>query len=236
MVIEFFHFVDRLIHNIFHEFYKIAVIYLGNSLFKVLALGRDIFAVKSAREFGDLRVRYARGTTRRTNSAHNAVETLLGALFVLAALSVRYILHYVKTLRTSLGAGVATYARINFGVKLHHYLLGRLDFFYIVHLLYEREERQRSHVHTFFYALLTGKAGFEFLFALYAVNRGARAAKTVSATATAHEFIPRVFHCFHYGKTRRHFVFLTEKIYVYFVFHIYTCFLFLRRTFYHTSS
>ena len=116
----------------------------------------------------------------------------------------------IESLRTAFCARITTYAGIYLGIKLHHYLLCWLYLLNIVNLLYKREERQSGNIHIVFHLGLAGEAGFQLALALDAVNRGACAAESVSATAAAHELIACIFHRAHYGQIIRHAVFLAE--------------------------
>ena len=165
-------------------------------------------------------MRNACGTAGRTYSAHNAVKGFLRALVELSALSVCDILHNVQILRATLCAGIAADTRIYFGIKLHHYLLGRFYLLYIIYLFDKREERKRRNIHIVFDFCLTGKAGFEFSVAFDSVNRCARTAEAVTATASANKLISRIFHGAHDGQVIGNAVFLSEQVNVYHIFHV----------------
>ena len=114
------------------------------------------------------------GASYRAAAAADAVEAFVGALFKVASLGVGNVLHDVESLRTGLRAGVAADAAVDFGVKLHHHALIRLDFVDIVGSLVRGEERNACHVHALLYLCLAGKAGLQFVLALYSVDgRGA---------------------------------------------------------------
>ena len=121
-------------------------------------------------------------------------KDLLGALVEFAPLRVGDVLHHVQLLGAALRAGVAADAGVDFGVQLHHDLLGGLDLFDVVDLLHQREEGQGRHVHIVFYLGLAGQAGLQLPVALDAVDGGAGAAEAVAAAAAAHQLIARVFH------------------------------------------
>ena len=185
----------------------------------MLGSRREIFAVDTAREHSNLRVRNTRWTTGGANSAHYAVKRFLRALFKLSALCVCDVLHNVQLLRTSFGAGVTADTSVYLGVELHHNLLGYGDFFYIVNLFYKREEGKSCDKHIIFYFCLAGEAGFKLLVAFDTIYSGTSAAEAVSTTATAYQLISRIFHRAHYGEVGRNAVTLAKQINVNHIFH-----------------
>ena len=86
MIIKFFHFFNGLLHEIFEKGFEFSFFDFFYPLFEMFALRREVFSRESPCELRDLRVRNSRGTTRRTYSAHHAVETFLRTFFVFAAL------------------------------------------------------------------------------------------------------------------------------------------------------
>ena len=159
------------------------------------------------------------GATGRTYAAHNTVEGFFCALFKIASLRVCDILHNVKTLGASLCACVATDTAVNFGIKLHHDLFCCAYIFNIVNLLYKREIREGCDIHFVLNLGLASKTSLELVLTLDTVDRSARAAEAVTATATAHELIACVFHRAHDSEVRRNFIFFAKEIDIYHCFH-----------------
>jgi len=138
--------------------------------------------------------------TGRTYAAHYAVKGFFSTSLKVTSLCVCNVLHYVKSLSTSLCAGVASDAGVNFGIKLHHYSFAYRYFFNIIHLLYKGEERQSRYVHSLFNLGLTSETSLKLALALDSVYCCTSTAEAVTAAATAYKLIACVFHCAHNGK------------------------------------
>ena len=154
-------------------------------------------------------------TARRADATHNAVERFVRAVLKFAALRIGDVLHDVQVLRTRASTRIAADACVDFGIELHHDPLFGRDRIDVVHLLYERKKRQRRDVHIVDDFCLARQARVQAVLSFDAVHRRACAAKTVSAPAAAHEFVPRVFHRIHDRQMFGHFISFPEQVNVY---------------------
>lgn len=212
-VIQFFDFSQRLFHQILNKFLALSFVDFFHTVKKMLALRLDIFSVQAARKLRNLRMADSCRTTGRTAAAHDAIKRKIRAFCKITALRVGNVLHCLKILRAGACAGIASYARINFRVKLHHNSLFRLNLVDVVNLFNKREERKCRNVHSINNFLRAGKTSLKLVFAFHAVNCRASAAETVSATAASFQLVASVFHRIHYCKFCRYFIFFSKQIY-----------------------